>query len=602
MLPPAADDELVYLGMTQRGEHAQYTAVNLSSGARAWCFPEPCGVGSLRGTAHRVAVGDGAIYVASGTSPLASSTLHAVDTKGHELWRKATCEYNPLNVSNPGDRCDGIIMAPVVDGGVVYTTTGSHSVVAVDAKTGAALWSWPGGIPPPAPPAPGPAATYDCELGVCKASSKGVALPLCQQYCIPPATPFPPTPPPPPPPPQPLPLKCKVQKIDRYQCGFAQNQTRCEAEGCCWQAVPNRCNVMAVNRFMCSGVQGPSSQKECEENGCCWDKTAVVPCYEAKEPECYRPSAEKVPHFESQLAVGGGAVYFFVRRQENTDVQLISLDAKTGAERWSRPWPLQSNSFHSPQYQGVAVAPGGDTVVALIPSIVEGDDGRWQDMVALAAADGTKLWTLSLPRINLKDVFISNQFRYSTPVVRDGIVVTAGAYVVAVDLVNGTELWQYPGAGPNATALCLAQSQRRDCTYKLRDTCALGDCCWDATSTPKCFYREQRATPWYSSAAIANGTDSLGGARVYVTHFPISSSSDSSGVSPLDTSVSELLLENGRLLKSSPGPSLNDLGTTASIAMPAVSAAGPWLLATFSGLKNGTSGAYEAVLRAFPRS
>merc|ERR1711959_422891 len=102
---------------------------------------------------------------------------------------------------------------------------------------------------------------------------------------------------------------------------------------------------------------------------------------------------------ESQLTVGGGAVYFFLLTYGGAAAELMSLDAKTGAQRWAQALTKKKDSESiisaTPQYQG-AVAPAGGAVVAVIPSLGSKDA---QQMVAFAAADGKKLWTLPLPML-----------------------------------------------------------------------------------------------------------------------------------------------------------------------------------------------------------
>lgn len=118
---PVIADGTVFLNL----DEGELAAFNLADGQRRWTFPASEG---MRGTP---AVADGVVYTGGGVD----GGIHALDADTGELiWRLDT----------PGRRT--IYTSPVVAGGVVYVTTGftpdtSDTVYALDAATGAEIWS-----------------------------------------------------------------------------------------------------------------------------------------------------------------------------------------------------------------------------------------------------------------------------------------------------------------------------------------------------------------------------------------------------------------------------------------------------------------------------
>ena len=123
---PAVTHGVIYVGSTDWNVYA----LNASTGAKLWSFATGLSVESSP------AVANGVVYVGSD-----DFNVYALNAKtGAKLWSYRTGNGNDL-VSSPRPP-NGVVSAPTVANGVVYVGSEDQKVYALNARTGAKLWSF----------------------------------------------------------------------------------------------------------------------------------------------------------------------------------------------------------------------------------------------------------------------------------------------------------------------------------------------------------------------------------------------------------------------------------------------------------------------------
>lgn len=130
--PPTVADGVLVVGIGMEGHSAgggRAVAVELGDGTTRWEYSVETSIWGAP------AIADGVVYAVARDDderdPDRQGTVHAIDLKGGSpIWSR------PLGESSRFDPVD----APVVGGGLVYVSTGTGPLVALNADTGAEVW------------------------------------------------------------------------------------------------------------------------------------------------------------------------------------------------------------------------------------------------------------------------------------------------------------------------------------------------------------------------------------------------------------------------------------------------------------------------------
>ena len=127
---PVISEGVLYAG----AKNGKFFALDAGNGARKWEFQADAPITST------AAVGGGRVFF--GTD---ANTIYALDLNGHELWHRATGGDLPFDAM-AGFRMledwDYWASSPLLDGGRVFVGSGDGKIYALDAMTGAVLWTF----------------------------------------------------------------------------------------------------------------------------------------------------------------------------------------------------------------------------------------------------------------------------------------------------------------------------------------------------------------------------------------------------------------------------------------------------------------------------
>jgi len=128
---PVLADGAIYVG----AKNGTLFALDAETGSRKWSFAADAPITST------AAVSNGAVIFQS-----EANTIYALDTaNGHELWHRATgrdLAFDAMAGFHMVQDWDYWSSSPLLDGGHVFIGSGDGNVYALDAKTGAVLWTF----------------------------------------------------------------------------------------------------------------------------------------------------------------------------------------------------------------------------------------------------------------------------------------------------------------------------------------------------------------------------------------------------------------------------------------------------------------------------